>query len=112
MSLYDKWNQGFENKDIDAMAGLLHDDFAFVRHQSGATINKSQMLEMLQGFMNSDAISSRDQRCLYENNDVMVEHSVVDFPDGSTEAILACHTLKGGQIIRMETGATLIKSDG
>jgi len=112
MSLYEKWTQGFENKDIDAMAALLHDEFAFVRHQSGTTMNKSQMLEMMQGFMSSESISSRGQRCLYENNDIMVEHSIVDFPDGSTEAILACHTLKDGQVIRMETGASPIKSDG
>jgi len=111
MSLYDKWNQGFENKDVDAMAACLHEDFTFVRHQSGATMNKEQMLGMLRGFMASDAVAGQAQRCLYENDEIMVEHSVVDFADGSREAILACHTLKNGQIIRLETGATPVQRE-
>ena len=111
MSMYDKWNQGFENKDVDAMAACLHDDFTFVRHQSGTTMNKAEMLGMLRGFMASEAVSGQQQRCLYENDEVMVEHSVVDFADGSREAILACHTLKDGQIIRLETGATPVQRE-
>ena len=47
-----------------------------------------------------------DQRCLYENEDILVEHSVMDFPDGTREAVLHAHMLKDGKIIRTETGAT------
>jgi len=32
----------------------------------------------------------------------------MDFPDGTTEAVMSVHTLKDGSIIRTETGATLI----
>jgi len=48
----------------------------------------------------------RDSRCIYENEDVLVEHSVMDFPDGTTEAVMGVHTIKDGLIIRTETGAT------
>ena len=109
MSVYEKWNAGFENKDLAAMAACLHDQFEFVRHQSGTRMNKAQMLDMLQGFMESEAVSGQAQRCLYENDEVMVEHSIVDFADGSREAILACHILKDGQIIRLETGASPVQ---
>ena len=49
-------------------------------------------------------------RCIYENNDILVEHHVVDFEDGNTEAVLAVHLIKDGKIIRTETGATSIDS--
>ena len=32
----------------------------------------------------------------------------MDFPDGTTEAVMAVHVLQDGKIIRTETGATLI----
>jgi len=51
----------------------------------------------------------REPRCIYENDELLVEHSVMDFPDGTTEAVMAVHTKKDGKIIRTETGATLIQ---
>ena len=108
MAMYDTWSAAFDNNNLEALAKHLHEDFVFVRHQSGAKMNKKQMLQMLDTFMKSDELSSHDRRCLYENDDVLVEHSVVDFPDGSSEAILTCLTKSGGRFIRMETGATLL----
>ena len=35
--------------------------------------------------------------------------SVMDFPDGSREAVMSVHSIQDGLIIRTETGATLIK---
>ena len=34
---------------------------------------------------------------------------MMDFPDGTREAVMAVHTIKDGKIIRTETGATLIQ---
>ena len=59
--------------------------------------------------MASDSMSVRNGRYIYENADILVEHSVMDFPDGTCEAVMEVHTLKGGKILRTETGATLIK---
>ena len=66
------------------------------------------MSQMLRGFMSSDSVVVHSQRCLFENDEVMVEHSVMDFADGSREAILGFSRLKDGLIIHTETGATLI----
>lgn len=108
MSVYKNWSGGVEARDADAMIACLHEDFVFVRHQSGTEMNKAQMSEMLRGFMASDKVEVRSQRCLYENGEVMVEHSVMDFADGSSEAIIAFNELKDGLILRTETGATPI----
>jgi hypothetical protein len=38
----------------------------------------------------------------------MVEHSVMDFTDGSREAIVGFNRLKDGLILHTETGATAV----
>ena len=109
MSVYEKWTAAVENRDAEAMIACLHEDFEFVRHQSGATMNKSQMAEMLRGFMASDSVVVRELRCLYENDEVMVEHSVMDFADGTRESIIGFNRLRDGLIVHMETGATPVE---
>ena len=108
MSVYKAWSTAAENRDAEAMIACLHDDYTFVRHQSGTTMNKSEMAEMLRGFLSNDSIVLHSQRCLYENDEVMVEHSVMDFADGSREATIAFNRLEDGLIVHTETGATPI----
>ena len=93
-------------QDPDKYVGLLHDDFQFVRHQSGTTMDKAAMTDMIRRMAASGGMAVHDQRCLYENADIVVEHAVMDFPDGTREAVMAVHMLKDGKIIRTETGAT------
>ena len=88
---------------------MLHEDFVFVRHQSGTEVSKSDWMPTLTAMMESDALSFNNQRCLYENDEIMVEHSFMKFPDGTSEAVLVVNHLKDGKIIRVETGATPIK---
>ncbi|MBR57317.1 MAG: hypothetical protein CMH54_04585 [Myxococcales bacterium] len=109
MSVFTKWSTGIENRDAETLIACLHEDYTFVRHQSGSSMNKAQMSEMLRGFMASDQVVVRSQRCLYENAEVMVDHSVMDFADGSREAIVAFNRLKDGLIVHTETGATKIE---
>ena len=108
MSVFEKWSTAAENRDPEGMIACFHDDYTFVRHQSGATMNKAQMSEMMRTFMSNDAVVVHEMRCLYENDEVMVEHSVMDFPDGTREAIISFNRLQDGLIVHTETGATLI----
>ena len=110
MSIYKAWSEATANRDADGMAACLHDDYQFVRHQSGMTMNKEQMSEMLRNFMASDRVVVHSHRCLYENDEVMIEHSVMDFADGTKEAIIAFYRLQDGKIVYAETGATPITS--
>ena len=107
MSVFEKWLKGVEQRDADALIGLLHEDFEFVRHQSGESLNKAQMSEIMRQMLSNNVVP-KDQRCLYENEEVLVDHSVMNFPDGTTEAILRFSLLKDGKMIKSETGATLI----
>ena len=110
MSVFEKWSDAMSAKDADAIIDCLHDDYTFVRHQSGTTMNKGEMSEMMRGFMASDLVTVGKHRCLYENDEILIEHSVVSFPDGTTEAILTFNRLKDGLLIHTETGATLVKN--
>ena len=47
MSFFEIGLKGVEERDADALIGLLHEDFEFVRHQSGASLNKAQMSEIM-----------------------------------------------------------------
>jgi hypothetical protein len=109
MSVFEKWSRGIKERNADALIDCLHDDYRFVRHQSGTTMNKSQTGDMLRALMSNNMVTVNDIRCLYENEDVYIEHSVINFPDGSKEAVLCCYQLKDGLIIECETGATPIK---
>ena len=106
MSIFERRSKAIENKDAEGIIASLHDDFKFVRHQTGSTMNKVEMSEMLRGMMSSEDVKVHSLRCLYENEEVLVEHTVMNFPDGSCEAIVGFCRLKDGLIIEMETGAT------
>jgi ketosteroid isomerase-like protein len=108
MSVFTQWSDAGERRDAEGMIALLHADYTFVRHQSGTTMNKSEMSEMLRAFMSSDSVVVQSQKCLYENDEVMVEHSIMDFADGTRESIISFNRLKDGLIVHSETGATLI----
>ena len=108
MSLYDTIAKAIDEKDAGMYTDLFHDDYEFVRHQTGTTMLREQMVEMMKMMMANEKVVIRNARCVYENEDILVEHSVMDFPDGTTEAVMSVHTLRDGRIIRTETGATLI----
>ena len=108
MGVYELLMKAMEERDERHYIEALHDDFEFVRHQTGTTMSKSKMSEMMASMMANKDVIINNPRCIYENEDILVEHSVMDFPDGTTEAVMAVHTKKDGKIIRTETGATLI----
>ena len=109
MSLYEKMESSMEERDALAYAEILHPDYRFVRHQSGTEMSRDQMVEMLKMMMDNENVVIQNPRCLYENEDILVEHSLMDFPDGSREAVMSVHIKKEGLIYRTETGATLIE---
>ena len=95
-------------KTLQAILACLHDDFVFVRHQSGTEVTKAEWMPTVTAMMESSSLEFSKQRCLYENSEIMVEHSFMKFPDGTAEAVLVVNHIKDGKIIRVETGATPI----
>ena len=106
MSIYNPLITAINAKDIDKVMGLYADDYAFVRHQTNSTMSKADMRAQFEYMMASDKFKISAERCLYENEEVLVIHQFIDFPDGSREALLMMHSLRNGKIVRTETGAT------
>ena len=106
MSVFEKLEKAAKNRDADAYIALLADDCVFVRHQTGKKMNKAEISEMLRRMMAPGGADLGARRCVYENDDILVVHSINDYPDGTREAVLAAYSLKDGKISRLETGAT------
>jgi len=108
MSLYDKMMAAFDSRDAAAMLDCYHADYEFVRHQTNTTLSLTEWQPMMEGMMQSDQWKMLSSNCLYENDDILVVHSVMSFPDGSKESVMAVHIKKDGKAVRTETGATPI----
>ena len=86
-----------------------HPDYTFVRFQTNTEIKLSEWSPIMKSILESDQLKMVSAKCCYENDEVLVVHNIISFPDGSKEAALACHTKKDGKIISNETGATPLK---
>ena len=109
MSLYAKIKATQDAKDVEGYLACLHDDFVFVRHQSGTEVTKAEWVPIVTAMMESSSLEFSKQRCLYENSEIRVEHSFLKYPDGTADAVLVVNHIKDGKIVRVETGATPIK---
>ena len=108
MSIYEKMSAARKNKNIEEYASLLHEDFKFISHQDGSTMDKTAFVEKTAKLMASGSLRIQQQRCIYENEDILVTFTLLDFPDETREAVISVNLLKGGKIIELETGATLV----
>jgi hypothetical protein len=102
MSILEKYEKVFNEKDEAGMNEILHDDFKFTMHSSGNMLSKSDVI----GWAMSDDITEEKVRILYENDEIGVRHSFVTFKDGNTQAVMGIFMFKDGKIASMETGAT------
>ena len=104
MSILEKYNKIFTEKDEDGMNEILHDDYKFTMHASGKVLSKSDVISWAM----SDDINREKVRIVYENDEIGIEHAFVTFKDGNTQAVMAVFRYKDGKIISLETGATNI----
>ena len=103
MSLLQKWAQAIDDSDVNAMSELLHDDFEFTLHSAGKILSKQDVIDWV---ASGDVVTSNN-RILYENDEVGVNHAVVTFKsDGNVQGVLAFLRFKDGKIFRQETGAS------
>ena len=102
MSILEKYEKVFLEKDEAGMKEILHDDFKFTMHASGNVLSKSDVI----GWAMGDDINEEKVRILYENDEIGVRHNFITFKDGNTQAVMAVYMFKDGKIVSMETGAT------
>ena len=106
MQFYENWMEAFEKRDFDEVMQYHHPDYTFVRHQTNNEMKLSEWVPIIKSMLESDQLKMVSAKCCYENDEVLVVHNIISFPDGSKEAVLACHMKKEGKIISTETGTT------
>ena len=106
MAIYDKLLKTMTDRDVDAYLELIHDDAVFVFHKTGNEFSKSEWGSMANGMMANEKFIQESSRCVFENDDILVTHDFMSYPDDTKEAVMGVIMLKDGKIIRMETGAT------
>ena len=71
--IYEKMVSSWDNTEISDYLNLLHNDYEFVMHSTGKVSNMKKIdPDLIIKFMISTEYESR--RCIYENEDVLVEH--------------------------------------
>ena len=106
MAIYDKLLKTMTDRDVDAYLELIHDDAVFVFHKTGNEFSKSEWGSMATGMMANEKFIQESSRCVFENDDILVTHDFMSYPDDTKEAVMGVIMLKDGKIIRMETDAT------
>ncbi len=104
MRVFNKWWDAANSKDRAQMAELLDDSFIFIRHNTGEELNKDEFIDYLMTGIR-DQVTAHGRRLIYENDQIIVSHSVLDGPMGKN-AVMLVRLVKDGKIIRQETGST------
>ena len=91
------------------MVELMHLEWTMVMHSTGKVVDLNDYKETIGKGVVTGKLIRNNVRCLYENDDIMVEHAMVTFPSGSTDAVLVVMILKDGKVFRTETGSTPLK---
>ena len=103
--LYEKLTGAWNACDLDGWKACYHSDYTFVSHANGMTMTNNDISDdMMLGMMQTTKLEK--QRCLYEDENILVEHSFATFGSGAKESVIAVHTKKDGLIWQTETGAT------
>ena len=108
--IFDKFVNAWDRKDAEAELALFHDDWEFKFHSSGKVMKKGDLsIEDRQKMMKN--IRQTERRCLYENDDILVMHSISQFPNDTSDAVMMVHMKKDGLLWRTETGSTPLNKD-
>ena len=106
MSLHKKLIQVCIDRDLSSYLDILHDNFTVVFHKSGNSFSKEEWSSMVAGMFDNEKFVFESSRCVYENSEIMVDHSFMSYPDETREAVMLVAMLKDGKIVKLESGAT------
>ena len=69
-------------------------------------MTKEQWKEGAASIFNNSNFKREASRGIYENDDLLVSHAIMTFPNGTKDAVMWVATKKDGLIYRVETGST------
>ena len=111
LSLFKKYTDAWNESDISAFLECHHDDYELVSHSNGAVKKMDDIdWDQMMGWMVASNVEKH--RCIYENDNVIVEHQIISYESGDREALMLVHVLKDGLLWRTESGATPLPPKG
>ena len=108
MGIFNKFQEAWETRDITSLAECFTSDWEFHMHSSGAIIKLDEWKEFFGKMIKNPDVKNESARLIYENEDIIVMHSIGTFPNGSKDAVMYVGLKKGGKIYKSETGSTPI----
>ena len=107
MNIYQKYTEANRKKDAHSFIELIHEDFSMISHAHGVKAGKKEFASMVHTMMGRGKnIKIESERCIYENEETLIEHRFMSFPNGTREAIMSVWMKKDGKLFSLETGAT------
>ena len=93
----------------EAYWACLHYEWEMTWHSTGRVANKTSMSadQMKMIMKNADI---KDWRCIYENDDILVQHMRAGYSNGTKDATMHVSLRKDGLLWCSETGVTAVKS--
>ena len=99
MSFFEKWETAMGNKDLDALMELMHPERTMVMYSSRKVINRDDYKQTIGQVVVRGKLTRNDVRCIYENDDLMVEHAIGHFFDWFNRCSTGCCHTKRWKII-------------
>jgi ketosteroid isomerase-like protein len=106
--LFEKMVKAQDEGDVNSWRECLHDDWEFLMHSTGK-VHRKGSADPEEWAKLIKSIKREKQRCIYENDEILVTHSFNTYASGDKEALLWVSRKKDGLLWRTETGATQIK---
>ena len=108
MGIYEEFTKAWETRDINSLAECFTPDWEFHMHSRGAIITLEQWKEFFGNMLKNPDVKNENARLIYENDDIIVMHSIGTFPNGSRDAVMYVGLKRDGKIYKSETGSTPI----
>ncbi len=102
MSIIQKITKAINDGDMNLANEVIHDDYKFLMHASGKTLNKQDVVK----WVGMKDVKKDKVRILFENHEIGFEHAFVTFNDGNKEAVMSYYKFKDEKVVYQETGAT------
>ena len=108
--VYDKFRGAWLDRDAETYMSCLHTEYEFHLHSNGRKITIANYdVDRILNFMTES--EQLHPTCIYENEEILVEHFYTVATDGSCEAVLWSHKLKDGLIWRSQNGCTSLTKE-
>ena len=102
--IFDKWVEAWDNADVERMRSFMCDDAEMIMHSSNSKMTADEWRDRVGPMIGQ--LKQENLRCIYENDDILVMHFFMTFPNGTRDAVLYVATKRDGKIARIETGST------